>query len=188
MPEGLENPAASIYSIYQFPKWFMSIDFEHPEAKQNLLGELTQAVEDECPVGKHFGNLGIGEGIVWRCVEDPSPDLWFKVKGEKHSATKVKTLAAVDVDAVASLQAFVTQTVTEARLQQGLQHLVNEQRKPFALPSLGDFIRWVHGDVIKEEADTLEASGLDPKKLGGPIALVAKRWYIEKLNQELSLG
>jgi hypothetical protein len=175
--------AASIYSIYQFPKWFMSIDFEKPEAKQNFLGELTQAVEDECPVGKHFGNSGVGEGIVWRCVEDPSPDLWFKVKGEKHSASKVKTLAAVDTDALASIQAFVTQTVTEARLQQGLQNLVREQRKPFDMTSIGDFIRWIHSDVIKEETDTLEASGIDPKKLGGPIAQVAKRWYVTRMNE-----
>lgn len=181
----IEDKEASIYSIFQFPKWFMTIDFEHPEAKQNLLGELTQAVEDECPVGKHFGSTGVGEGIVWRCLDDPSPDLWFKVKGEKHSASKVKTLAAVDTEAVANLQAFVDQVVTEARLEQGLQNLVNEQRLPFEMPSLGNFIRWVHADVIKEEADTMAANEIDPKKIGGLIARVAKRWYINRLDQEL---
>ena len=182
------NEVASIYNIYQFPKWFMSIDFEQPEAKQNILSELTQAVEDCCPVGKHFGNEGVGEGIVWRCVEDPTSDLWFKVKGEKHSASKVKTLAAVDIEAVESLRAFVDQTVTEARLEQGLKNLVSEQLKPFDMTSMGDFIRWVHGDVLKEEADTLAASGLDSKKLGGPIAQAAKRWYVEKLNQSVFSG
>jgi hypothetical protein len=180
-PSAVNNMA--VYSIYQFPKWFINIDFENPEAKQNLLGELTQAVEDQCPVGKHFGNNGIGEGIVWRCIEDPSPDLWFKVKGEKHSVSKVKTLAAVDTEAVETLQAFVAQTVTEARLQQGLHNVIREQRKPFDMTSLGEFIRWVHGDVMKEEADTLEASGIEPKKIGGPIAQVAKRWYVEQMNQ-----
>lgn len=179
---------ASIYNINQFPKWFMSIDFEQPEAKQNILSELTQAVEDCCPVGKHFGNEGVGEGIVWRCVEDPTSDLWFKVKGEKHSASKVKTLATVDIEAVESLRAFVEQTVTESRLEQGLNNLVNEQLKPFDMTSMGDFIRWIHGDVLKEEADTLAASGLDSKKLGGPIAQAAKRWYVEKLNQSVFSG
>ena len=173
---------ASIYSIYQFPKWFMTIDFEQPEAKQNLLGTLTQAVEDECPVGKHFGQAGVGEGIVWRCVEDPSSDLWFKVKGEKHSASKVKTLAAVDVEAAETIREFITQVVTPARLQQGLQNLVNEQGKPFDMTSIGDFIRWIHGDVVKEESDTMEASGIDAKKIGGPIAQAAKRWYVEQMN------
>lgn len=178
----IENPEAGIYSIYQFPKWFMTIDFEKPEAKQNLLGELTAAVEAQCPVGKYFGQDGIGEGIVWRCIQDPTSDLWFKVKGEKHSASKVKTLASVDVEAVETLQAFVAQTVTEARLQQALHNLVNEQRKPLDMTSIGDFIRWIHGDVVKEEADTLAASGIDVKKIGGPIATAAKRWYVERMN------
>lgn len=185
LPPRLHDKAASIYSIDQFAKWFMFIDFEQPEQSENQLAALTEAVEASCPAGEYFGQLGIGEGIVWRCMEDSSPDLWFKVKGEKHSASKVKTLALTDVEAVESIRAFVAQTVTEARLEQGLHNLVNEQGKPFAMTSIGDFLRWVHGDVMKEEGDTLEASGLEPKKLGGPIAQVAKRWYIDRLNAEV---
>jgi hypothetical protein len=56
--------------------------------------------------------------------------------------------------------------------------------KPFAMTSMGDFIRWVHQDVLKEEADTLQASGIEYKKLGSPIALAAKRWFTNKLNEE----
>jgi hypothetical protein len=182
LPANLADPKASIYNIYQFPSYAMKIDFNRPELAQNALGELTMAVEAECPVGKHFGQSGVGEGIVWRCVEDPNPDLWFKVKGEKHSATKVKTLAAVDTEAVESMREFVEKTVTEARLQQGLKHLQEELKKPFNMTSMGDFIRWIHADVIKEESDTMAASGIDPKKIGGPIAQTAKRWYVEQLN------
>lgn len=180
--EGLRSPEASIYDIHQFAKWFININFEKPEVAQNLLAALTTAVEASCPVGKVLGQEGIGEGIVWRCVEDTSSDMWFKVKGEKHSASKVKTLASVDVEAVEKVRDFVAMTVTEARLEQGLNNLVNEQLKPFDMTSMGDFLRWIHGDVVKEEADTIETSGLDSKKLGGPIALAAKRWYVEKLN------
>lgn len=185
LPEDLETPSLveqGIYSINRFPKYFHNIDFEHPERAQNFLAELTEKIEAECPVGKHFGQTGVGEGIVWRCVEDPTSDLWFKVKGEKHSASKVKTLAAVDVEAVEGMRAFVALTVTEARLKQGLQVLTNEKLKPFDMTSIGDFIRWVHGDVLKEEADTFAATGLKEKNLGGAIAQVAKRWYVEKLN------
>lgn len=182
-PEGLVFEEASIYHVFQFPKWFINIDFEKPELSQNILGQITEAVEKQCPAGLHFGSDGVGEGVVWRCVDDPSPDLWFKVKGEKHSASKVKTLAAVDVEAVESLRAFVAQTVTEARLEQGLLNLVNEQRKPFTMTSIGDFIRWVHHDIVKEESDTAAASGIDIKKIGGLIAVEAKRWYIDRLNQ-----
>jgi hypothetical protein len=173
-----------IRQVEQFPKWFINIDFENPERSQNLLSELTMAVEKECPVGKHFGVSGIGEGIVWRCIEKPTSDLWFKVKGEKHSASKVKTLATVDTEAIESIKAFVDSVVTEARLEQGLQNLINEQKKPFSINSIGDFIRWVHNDVMKEEADTIQANGFDHKKLGSPIAIASKRWYIQKLDEQ----
>jgi len=77
--------------------------------------------------------------------------------------------------------------VTEARLEQALHNLVNEQLKPFAMTSMGDFIHWVHQDVLKEEADTIQASGIEYKKLGSPIALVAKRWFAAKLDESLLL-
>ncbi len=51
------------------------------------------------------------------------------------------------------------------------------------MTSMGDFIRWVQQDVLKEEADVLQANSIEYKKLGGPIALVAKRWFVEKLNE-----
>lgn len=175
---------ASIYSIKQHTPFNIEIDFEHPEAAQNQLALLTEQVETCCPVGLAHGIEGVGEGIVWRCDSNPSSEYWFKVKGEKHSASKVKTLASVDVEAVEQINDFVTMAVTEARLEQGLHNLINEQMKPFAMTSMGDFIRWVHQDVLKEEADTLQASGIDYKKLGSPIALAAKRWFTNKLNQE----
>lgn len=180
----IKRPDIGIYNIEQFPKWVVHIDFERPEHVQNLLGDLTKQVEMQCPVGKHFGKEGIGEGIVWRCFDHPSEEYWFKVKGEKHSASKVKTLAAVDVEAIESINAFVASAVTESRLEQGLQNLLNEQKKPFEMTSMGDFIRWVHSDVMKEEADTIQANGFEQKKLGGPIALIARRWFVQKLNEQ----
>lgn len=177
-------PEASIYNINQHTSFHIDIDFEHPEEAQNQLAKLTEAVEACCPVGLAHGIEGVGEGIVWRCNSNPSSEYWFKVKGEKHSASKVKTLASVDVEAVEQINDFVKMAVTEARLEQGLQNLINEQLKPFDMTSMGEFIRWVHQDVLKEEADTLQASGIEYKKLGGPIALAAKRWFTNKLNQE----
>jgi hypothetical protein len=177
-------PEASIFSTKQHTNFTIDIDFEHPEAAQNQLAKLTEVVEACCPVGLAYGVEGVGEGIVWRCDSNPSSEYWFKVKGEKHSASKVKTLASVDVVAVEQINDFVAMAVTEARLEQGLHNLINEQMKPFAMTSMGDFIRWVHQDVLKEEADTLQASGIDYKKLGSPIVLTAKRWFVNKLNEE----
>jgi len=183
LPQHINNSVDSIYSINHFKEFHIDIDFEHPEAAQVLLQKYTEEVEACCPVAKGFGVEGIGEGIVWRCATDTSPEYWFKVKGEKHSASKVKVLAEVDLTVVALIEDFVNMTVTEARLEQGLHNLVHEQLKPFAMTSMGDFIRWVQQDVLKEEADVLQANSIEYKKLGGPIALVAKRWFVEKLNE-----
>lgn len=177
-----------VYDILDFPTWEIDIDFNQPELAQNRMIEITQAVEAECPVAKHFGVSGIGEGVVWTSLSGDwdSPffrsGTWFKVKGEKHCVSKVKTLAAVDVEAAATLKAFIESVVTEERLEQGLDNLLREQLKPFDITSMGDFIRWVYNDVLKEESDTIEASGLDPKKLGSPIANMARPWFIKEMN------
>jgi hypothetical protein len=175
-----------IFNVLEFGSYEVEIDFSKPELIQNKLIELTIAVEELCPAGKFFGNEGVGEGIVWTCREPGfySSDFWFKVKGEKHSASKVKVLAAVDVEAIKAVDDFVEMAVTEARLEQGLQNLVNEQLKPFEMQSMGDFIRWVFNDVVKEEMDTIVASQMDPKKLGGPIATKSRKWFIDKFNSK----
>lgn len=178
----LTDSAASIYNITQFEQFDMIINFGRPEIAQNALGAITEQVEARCPVAAEFGSVGVGEGVVWRCVDDPSSEYWFKVKGEKHSASHVKVLAAVDVEAVEKMRDFVDMAVTPSRLEQGLQNLMNEQLKPFDMTSMGDFIRWVYGDVMKEEEDTILKSGFDAKKLGGPIANAARKWYVDRLN------
>lgn len=180
----IESPENGIYNIMNFPSYEVEIDFEKPEIAQNKMIEITEAVEAECPVGKAFGVSGVGEGVVWAPVTEgwQSSDFWFKIKGEKHSVSKVKTLAPVDVELIAAQRDFINSVVTEARLEQGLDNLVREQLKPFEMSSLGDFIRWIYNDVIKEETDTIIANQYDPKKLGSPIADVARKWYIQRVN------
>jgi hypothetical protein len=111
-------------------------------------------------------------------------DYWFKVKGEKHSTSKVHKLASVDVEKVASLQEFVKNHVTENRMKQGLTVIVDEQGKPFEMRSLGDFLKWVHGDILKEEQDTIVASQLDMKQLSKYVSQSAKHWYVEQLDKK----
>ena len=185
----LHLPEDKLFNIDTFPTYEVEIDFNHPELAQNKMIEITEEVEKECPVGKYFGVFGIGEGVVWTCVSPGWNDsgTWFKVKGEKHSVSKVRTLAAVDVEAVANLKAFVDSVVTEARLEQGLDNLVREQLLPFEMKSLGDFLRWVYNDVLKEEMDTIVANQIDTKKLGSAVANKARPWYIKKFNEGVGL-
>ena len=183
---GLFTDIPGIRYITEFSMRMIEIDFEKPELVHNEMVELCTQIEDECPVGKAFGVSGVGEGFVAIpafTAHSNDSNYWFKVKGEKHSVSKVKTLAAVDVEAVNNLREFIANTVTEARLEQGLQNLINEQQKPFDMTSLGDTIRWVVGDIIKEESDTMAASNILPKSIGGPVATAVKKWFIPRLNK-----
>lgn len=172
----------NIYYIDQFQTWDVHVDFNNPEQYQNEFIKITEEVEKECPVGKYFGNSGIGEGVVWKCVEQP--ELMFKVKGKKHSVSKVTKLAAVDTVAVENMKQFAEDTVTVARLQQGVDKLV-ELGKPLDETSTGDFLRWVVGDIIKEEQDTIVKSQLDMKKLGNVLSNKARIWWFNKLNEKV---
>lgn len=169
-------------SITKFPSYEMDIDFAHPELSQNALVDLTLAVEAECPVGRTQGVTGIGEGIVWFNAET---GLRFKVKGEKHSTSKVKTvkqIAAVDLERMATVDAFVDNVVTENRLNQGIAKL-GEMGLPIEMSSIGAYIKWVSGDVLKEEMDLIIASCIDKKELMGKMAMKSKTFYIAHMNQ-----
>ena len=175
LPRDLQDNDNNIYNILQFPTYEVEIDFNNPELIQNKLIELTLEVENECPVGKYFGNIGIGEGIVFSCVEDQT--LTFKSKGEKHSVSKVRKLNEVDVVALEGINEFVDSTVTENRLKQGLQ-VLKENGVALETKSIGEFLRWIVTDVLKEERDTLEVSGLDEKKVKNAIINKARVWFL----------
>lgn len=178
-----------IYSIYdedKFPVEQISIDFADPIQAQNKLVELTNAVEQECPVGKYFGHSGIGEGIVWW---NPTFNMKFKVKGEKHSTTKVKTvkeIAAVDVALHNSMREFVAAAVSQARLEQGIVKL-GEMGLPADNASTGAFLKWIANDILKEEMDVICASNFDKKKLMPMVNAAAKDFWFKYLNENAGL-
>lgn len=168
----------NIYNILQFPTYEIDIDFNNPELSQNKLIELTMAVEEECPVGKFFGVSGIGEGIVWTSVDNE--DFKFKSKGEKHSASKVKTLNAVDTESLEGLKEFVDLAVTENRLEQGLQYLT-EMGLSLDQKSTGQFLGWMVKDIIKEETDTIVSNQFDVKKVKSAVSNKARIWFLNRV-------
>lgn len=173
--------------IYDFPNWTKVIDFNRPEESQNELGELTQTVEAECPVGDALGVSGVGEGIVWWAEHRDdfnTQGLIFKVKGEKHSETRVKTLAPVDVEKIESIRVLVDTIVTPHRLEKRLQAM-NEEGHETDIRNTGVFIKSVTTDVMKEEKDTIEASGLPLTEVMQRVVGVAKQWYMQALKESM---
>jgi hypothetical protein len=148
-----------------------------PQLVQNQLSELTLAIEEQCPVAKEFGFEGIGEGIVWT-AEFKGVVHRFKVKGEKHSSSKVKTLAAVDTEKLNSITEFVEYAVTDSRFNQALEN-VFPNNEPVDTKKLGDVIRWVVNDIIKEEMDTLASNGLEPKDVNKYISTVVRTKFFK---------
>lgn len=173
----LKSPEDNIYNIEDFQTWTLDIDFNMPQLVQNKLSELTIAVEEECPVGKAFGFSGIGEGIVWSC-EYQGVVHRFKVKGEKHSSSKVKTLANVDVEKIESIQKFVDYAVTESRFNQALENVFPNE-EPIDTKKLGDVIRWVVNDVIKEEMDTMVENKIEPKDVNKYLSSKVREMFFK---------
>jgi hypothetical protein len=167
-----------IPTIYDFPTFTLDIDFARPEVAQSALIAKTAEVEQDCPVsrqilGKDFPHPLVGEGIVWTTVYN-SNTLRFKVKGEKHSSSKVKTLAPVDVEKIESIREFVASVVTTSRLEQGLEHVTAREPK-----YTGDFLKWVMSDIYKEESDTMIANGFTSKECSSPLATAIKQWFLQ---------
>jgi hypothetical protein len=173
----LKNNDVNIYNIEDFPTYSMDIDFNMPQLVQNELSELTIAVEEECPVAKAFGFSGIGEGIVWT-AEFKGNVHRFKVKGEKHSSSKVKTLASVDVEKLEGIQKFVDYAVTESRFNQAIENVFPNQ-EPIDTKKLGDVIRWVVNDVLKEEMDTMVENKIEPKETNKYISSRVREMFFK---------
>jgi len=173
----LRAPEHNIYNIDDYPTYSIDIDFNIPQLVQNQLSELTIKVEEECPVAKAFGFSGIGEGIVWS-AEFKGVVNRFKVKGEKHSSSKVKTLAAVNVEKLEGIQKFVDYAVTESRFKQALENVFPNQ-EPIDVKKMGEVIRWVVNDVIKEEMDTMVENQIEPKEVNKYISSKVREMFFK---------
>jgi hypothetical protein len=175
------NRTEDIKCIYDFKTWEIDIDFNAPNLSQNALVEITVSVEDECPVAKALGATPekgpmIGEGVVYWNHET---GIKFKVKGEKHSSSKVKVLkeiAAVDIERMASAKDFVETVVSENRLKQGVDKMI-ELGKTIDIKTVSEYIRWCVQDTFKEEKDVIVLSGFNTKEITPKIVEKAKKFF-----------
>ncbi|AFI55372.1 hypothetical protein TSMG0089 [Halocynthia phage JM-2012] len=172
-----------IYNVTQFKLFQFDIDFNNPLTIQNKLVECVSSIEEKCPVADFFNLPGelVGEGIV--CIPDNrgyiwEPKTWFKVKGKKHSSTKVKTLAAICPEKLNTVNKFIEYSVTVNRLEQALGEI------GLAKESTGSFIKWIIDDIRLEENDTLEQNNLTIRDVSKGISKVASNFYLTNLNNK----
>ena len=175
---------ARIFNIDKFGTFEVDVDFAMPQLAATEFAEITTKVKEECPVAKFFGVSGIGEGVVWTADFHGSLHR-FKVKGEKQSVSKVKTLAPVDTEKLHSIQDFVTYAVTDNRFEQGLQQVFGED--PHVIQKMGDLIRWCINDIMSEEIDTMADNNLEPKDVNKYISTNVKDRFVKHLNDNAGL-
>lgn len=168
----------NLHFITQFQKYVVEIDFnDEVNVRQAVveLEKLTQEVEDECPVAKHFGFEGVGEGIVWSHIDDNGNRLSFKTKGEKHSSSKHNSKVKVEVapEKMKTIQDFIdTYALTEVRLNQAIKE-VNAQ----GMQDTGVFLKWVSKDIIEEETLPMGANNLTWDDIKGTVNKQAVNWF-----------
>ena len=180
--------ALNVYTKYDFPTFYVDIDFNRPDIAQSIISDLTLQVETECPVARYFRKEDsdlVGEGLVFTPVKKDLPfsvaDKVFKSKGIKHSVSKVKTIGAVDTEKMESLHQFIDYAVTENRLLQGLEKM-EETGVELTPENTGVFLRWILNDIIKEEIDTMRDSNLTPKDVTSKIANVARQFWFKQME------
>jgi hypothetical protein len=178
--KSLEKKVYNLSDIKLFDRYSVSVDFNMPQITQNKLIEITEQVEKECPVSKSLGvPNGIGEGVVWS-THYKGEVYRFKVKGEKHSNTKVKKLANVNVEKLGSIQEFVDYAVTKNRIDQAITEVFGGDEVD--VKKMGDVIRWVVRDITAEESDTMNKNDLEPKDVNKYLSAKVRELFFMRVK------
>ena len=183
-PESIQDNEIGIYSIGQVPSYELTIDFSDPKDAVDEANRLTLEIEQECPWGKFRGVTGTGEGIVWIPRQHPeNPDLWFKTKGGKHSGkgTAKGIKASLSPDQANTVHELLETILPEWRLQQGV-HVLKESGEQIDYRAVGPYLKWVNQDILKEESDTVEASGIEWKYVSRAVTNAARQYILKEIE------
>lgn len=175
---------SKIFNIMDFPTHSFEIDFNTPDRCINQIIELVDVIEEASPVGKAFGfEANIGEGVVCSYLTDDNSLIQFKVKGEKHSKSKVKTTKVVDTEKLDKLDACVEKICHSWRFEQGLVEVFgSDYDRTIDRKRIGEYLKWVSQDTLKEELDIIAEFGFEPKEVLGKVSQKAKEYFFEVEN------
>lgn len=191
---GYRNVEKRIFNMLDFKTYNITVDFNLPQLVQNKIVELVLEVENECPVAKALiENIEpdmsmIGEGIVFSRIDNGHRQM-FKAKGDKHAgASKVKTIRKVDDAKLNAILDLVDKVTPEWRLEQMLDKtfdLMNGghiERK-----GMGNFIKAVMNDIIKEEMIAFQEAGLELKDISKQASEEIKKYFFQRETELLGL-
>lgn len=181
----LEKIGIFNYLLLEKNRVSVSIPFHAPSTMTEKFQSIASDIEQSCPIATMFNVNGRGEGMVFKPTEDrlrQFDDLWFKVKGDKKSASQSNAGASVSVEIIENISKILDILVTENRLRQGLDYLV-ETGRTVEMSNIGLFIRWVVNDVNREDAIFIKENNLNNKLLNKHIAHRCSKFYTDAVNR-----
>lgn len=166
--------------------------FNDEHASKKFYAESVNKIVDqigECDpyIKEMFGVEGAGEGLVCFPTTDTgyiATDVYntfvFKAKSEAHRVQKTKVAAKVAVEVPDCAFEFIDNFVTSNRMQQ----MVDEHFEgSFESKNIGDFIKAVSEDVLKESTEELATAGLEWKQVNKLLSKKAVDWFKVKQSE-----
>lgn len=179
----LQLPEHRVFNIADVGLYEVEVDFAKWQESLPELERMTLEIEAKCPWGQKFGIEGVGEGIVW-IPTDPKyfqdTGTWFKTKGDDHKTSK--QVAHVNPKDRKLMDEVVDRIVTERRLEQGIEHLM-EMQLEISMRSIGEFLGFVGRDLQREEGPEVEELGLSWKKVWKLGSVKAKKWFVQRIKE-----
>ncbi|KAG7008809.1 hypothetical protein G7Y79_00004g013930 [Physcia stellaris] len=180
----IHDEAVGIYNVSKAGFFYHELDIANVEDSEMQIGTLVKKVETQCPYALKLDVSGIGEGIVWKARDFcKDPEFWFKSKGDEF-AVKIVDKSEPDLlklQHAERAQEFAKQVTTVNRMQQGWDFL-SEMRIPQDISGTRQFLSWLMGDCLTEEAREIAEAGLDKGQLKSAICLIGKDWYKAKVD------
>ncbi len=175
--ENFINPELNIRSIYEFLTYQVEVDFNNPSEALVKLDNIRDSIDNNCPVAQAFGIEGIGEGLVAQAWWDGKRYI-FKHKGEMHKVKTNKIPKVEDPQEQAKIDC--AELITPVwRLEQAVNEVCDENPN---IKNLGEVIKWVIADIIKEEIKVIQEAGFELKELQSYISKIVRDWFLKEIE------
>ena len=158
-------------------------DQNHLTQVETYVNKIVESFEICDPyIQKEFGVEAAGEGVVFYPDTndwDTYKNLMFKAKTEAHRVNKSKSAASMKVEVSPDVADFADRFATIQRFEQAMTEL----NTGFDMKAMGQFLKWVNTDIIKESKDELEESELEWKECAKEITNVSRGWFMNNAKR-----
>ena len=170
----------NIFNIADFPSVTFDVDFNNHEVSQKAIMDVILENEEHSPFGKVFGkDSNILEGYVLQAFYKGIL-LQFKSKGDKHSKSKVKvqkTYSPEELEKLDNAKKCADEIFSHQRCNQALTELFGPNDEDVDIKRMGEYLKWVSKDTLKEESDIISDYGLEPKDVMKYVQEQSKKYF-----------